>query len=179
MADQLDVNVKLGPLFTINVVNHANALSADTNSGFSVVINNPTKHMFTLGVGLKSTTYEGPPGPSGELFTTVALETLSALRLVALASGGVELVDPASIDSLTRMVGISTNASSVGSPITIKRSGMMSDPAWSWIPGQLLFCGPTGVLTTSIPTSIANRQVGVAVDTTTILINLSDLIILE
>lgn len=48
MANQLNINKELGPLFTVKVV-------ADE----------PTKQMFTLSVGLKSSTYEGPQGIQG------------------------------------------------------------------------------------------------------------------
>lgn len=46
MADQININEALGPLFTIKVTE-------------------PVKQMFTMSVGLKSTTYEGPQGPQG------------------------------------------------------------------------------------------------------------------
>ena len=65
MADQLDINEALGPLFTIKVVHYADAWDSSANPPFSVVVNEPIKQMFTLSVGLRSSSYQGPPGPTG------------------------------------------------------------------------------------------------------------------
>ena len=66
MADQLNINEALGPLFTIKVVNYSGPYSPSTNPPFEVKINRTVEQMFTLSVGLKSTTYEGPQGRQGE-----------------------------------------------------------------------------------------------------------------
>lgn len=121
----------------------------------------------------------GPPGPSGEFLASVATEAISALRVVASTSGGVDLVDPSILSSVSRIVGVSVHAAASGAALTVRRSGIMSDPAWSWTPGQPLFAGAAGVLTAVAPSSVAIRQVAVAVDATTILIDLSDLILME
>lgn len=65
MADQLDINEALGPLFTIKVIHYVNAWNANTNPPFAVLVSEPVKQMFTLSVGLKSTTYQGPQGIQG------------------------------------------------------------------------------------------------------------------
>ena len=174
---EFELKIESQPLFVVNVLPTADP---SLDSPFFLSVDTSAMNMFTLTIGeLGSSGSLGLPNSIDDVFNTTATEAISALRLVALTSGGVELVNPSSIDSLMRMVGISINAASTDSAIAIRRSGIMSDPVWTWIPGQLLFCGATGVLTTSAPTSIASRQVGVAVDPTTILINFSDLIVLE
>lgn len=57
MADQLDINEALGPLFTIKVMHYADTWDSSINPPFAVVVNEPIKQMFTLSVGLKSITY--------------------------------------------------------------------------------------------------------------------------
>lgn len=66
MADQLDINEALGPLFTIKVMHYADAWDSSINPPFAVVVNEPIKQMFNLSVGLRSSSYEGPQGPQGE-----------------------------------------------------------------------------------------------------------------
>ena len=121
----------------------------------------------------------GPAGPSSEVMTTLAVGPVSALRVVASTVIGAQVVNPSSVDSLARIIGISVNAAADGDLLTVRRMGLLSDPAWSWIAGQPIFCGLGGVLTAVAPTAVAIRQVAVAVDATTILIDPSDLILME
>lgn len=121
----------------------------------------------------------GPPGPGGTFLETVAVGPISALRVVAAGGAGAELVNPASVASMARMIGVTVNAAGNGAALTVRRSGLMTDQSWSWTPAQPIFCGAGGVLTHVAPTSVAIRQVAVAVSATTILVDLSDLVIME
>lgn len=121
----------------------------------------------------------GPAGPSGEAITTTAIGAVSALRVVASGSGGAQLVDPANVNSMALMLGVTETSAADGGALTVRRSGFMSDPSWNWTAGQPIYCGALGVLTAAPPTSVAVRQFAVAVDATTILIQPSDLILME
>jgi len=65
MVDEININELLGPLFTIKVVHYADGWNSDLNPPFSVLLSAPIKQMFTLSVGLRSSTYYGPQGPQG------------------------------------------------------------------------------------------------------------------
>lgn len=122
---------------------------------------------------------QGPQGPSAETITVPAIGAISALRVVARGLTGVEMVSPSDAAQLARTVGVTVNAAADGDLIAVRQLGLIADAGWSWTPGQPLFCGASGVLTATPPTSVAIRQIAVAVDATTILVHLSDLISME
>lgn len=122
---------------------------------------------------------QGPAGPAADLVQLTATSALSALRVVSRTAEGVALCDPAAVTSLACAVGVTTTAASHGGLIMVRQSGVMSDLAWSWTPGQPLFCGVSGVLTGTPPTAVASRQIAVAIDPTSILIQPLDLIVME
>lgn len=111
--------------------------------------------------------------------TFVAVGGISALRAVSFDGAGVSHTDPASADALAAMIGVSTSSSLAGGAAIIETDGEITDASWSWTPGDALFVGANGVLTDIAPTSIALRQVAVAVSSNTIRVDLGDLYILE
>lgn len=122
---------------------------------------------------------EGPPGPSGEVIECIAQDVISALRVVSQGSGGVVLCDPTDVNAVASIIGISVTAASLGNAIQVRKSGTLTDSSWSWVAGQPLFCTSSGVITSTAPNTTASRQVAIAIDATTILVSLTDLIILE
>ena len=122
---------------------------------------------------------QGAPGLSSDTMTLTALGAISALRVVSLSGAFAALTAPASVASLANIIGISTNAAADGGTVILRRVGQVSDPAWAWVAGLPLFCAALGVLTQTPPATVALRQIGVAVNATTVLIDLSDLILLE
>lgn len=128
---------------------------------------------------LQTAGVQGPPGLSSDTMTLTAQGAISALRVVSLSGSQGALTNPASVASLAAVVGIATIAAADGATVQVRGVGQVADPAWSWTPGLPLFCAAAGVLTQVPPATIATRQIGVAISATTILIDLSDIILLE
>lgn len=120
----------------------------------------------------------GPTGPAGDEFTRMAAAAaVSALRAVSVVANGISHTDGGSTESLALMVGISTNAASVGADVVIRRFGVAQDASWNWVPGLPLFVGVAGELTQSPPIYSSVRQVGVAITGQSVHVQLSELIV--
>jgi uncharacterized protein YgbK (DUF1537 family) len=103
-------------------------------------------------------------------------ENLSALRAVTSNAGGQAVY--ASNDTLAnaQVVGITSNAASAGTGVTIKTSGILTDANWTWTKGTV-YLGTNGALTQSAPTSGAIVvHVGRALTSTTLQIDIDTII---
>jgi hypothetical protein len=121
----------------------------------------------------------GPAGVSGGNGSTgTAVEAISALRVVSETAVGLSLANPASEQSMLSILGVSTNAASIGGTLTVTTRGMMTDPSWSWTVGSQLYVGAAGILTATPPASGVLRSVAVALGATTISVAINDPIFL-
>jgi hypothetical protein len=109
----------------------------------------------------------GPPGAQGESLVGVAGAALSGHRLVAVDGAGA-MVYATGPDA----IGLTLNAAAVGGNVTVQQGGFLSEPSWSWIPGQPVFQVGAGQLTQTIPTTGMLRQVAVALSPTKIALDL-------
>lgn len=101
-----------------------------------------------------------------QTITLNAASILSALKAIAIDGTGLAIY----ADSVTapHAVGISTTA---GTTINVQISGTVTDALWSWTPGQMLYVGTAGTLTSSAPTGGAYvLPVARALTATTVLI---------
>ncbi|ATG94675.1 DUF2190 family protein [Paracidovorax citrulli] len=130
---------------------------------------------------------QGPPGPRGEVgpaggatVSRVAGSTLSALIAAwEDAAGRVYALDKDDEDHVYLLLGITLTAADPGQPINVQRSGVITDSAWSWTPGQRIYLGLGGALTTAAPAVGFDVLIGTALSPTRLLLNLQDPIALE
>jgi hypothetical protein len=108
----------------------------------------------------------------------VASGSLSGHRIViSNPNGTVSYADAGTTSHANRVLGITTGAAAAGADITVKWSGEFSEPTWNWTPGDRIYLGLAGNLTTS-PTGVAFIQrIGHAVSPTTIFLQISEAIV--
>lgn len=114
----------------------------------------------------------GPPGPSGsEAVQRVAGADLGGHRLVrTLADGSVDYVDNTNVLHGDDTLGVTTGAALTGAPATIQTSGALTEPSWSWTPGEPIFAGTNGQLTQTPPVAAFSQVVGFAATPTSMVV---------
>lgn len=131
----------------------------------------------------------GPPGANGQDGQDGALASLVVACLASGSIGGgrvarviwdryvgyVSSDDPLLANTV---LGITTNAANYGEPIGVQYTGELQDSGWSWNAGPI-YCGINGTLTQTIPTSGFILVLGTAINSTTILINIKQPLILN
>jgi hypothetical protein len=125
----------------------------------------------------------GPPGPagpagSGLVTSFVAASALSGHRVMITSGNGTcNYASSSDTSHALKLAGISTGAAAQGSTIDLQNSGRMEEPTWNWTPEQPIFCGITGNLTQTPPTTGFQCVVAMAESATSIIIKLSEPII--
>lgn len=116
----------------------------------------------------------GPPGPPGaagaQTATLVAARDLSGHRAVAATASGADYADPDTPAHAGAVLGITTGAVLDGEQATIQTAGEMTEPSWTWTPGQTLYVGAMGQLASAPPTTGWVRPIATAITATRILI---------
>lgn len=110
-------------------------------------------------------------------FLTAARD-LSGHRVIKATPAG---ADYASCDVLTdsgAVIGISGNAALAGSLVRIQTDGDISEPSWNWIVGKPVFNGLNGLLTQTSPSVGYALVIGLAIESTTVLISVKQPIVL-
>lgn len=75
----------------------------------------------------------------------------------------------------SEVLGVTTAAAAMGALASVRTSGMMTDPSFSWTPGEPVYLGAGGALTQTPPdaaTAIIEIIIGTAVTDTTLLIRI-------
>ena len=99
-------------------------------------------------------------------------EALGGHRCVLLNAMGEAFYADCSIPAhFGRLAGITNGATAAGDSTTIIRSGVMSEPAWSWIEGAPVFLGQSGLLTQAAPNVGFQQVIGIALSPGTIFIS--------
>lgn len=111
----------------------------------------------------------GAQGPSGNQVTVTAQEALGGHR--AVTADGYH----ATPSLLDKLAGISTGAASLGDTANLQRSGLMTEPSWTWTPDAPVFVGAAGVLTQTPPSGTA-RRIAWAISATEINVDLFPII---
>jgi len=117
---------------------------------------------------------QGPAGRDGvsEGLIGIAARALSGHRAMTYdADGLVTYAQPGDI-----VAGISEHAYSAGDTVMMRHIGVVSETSWHWTAGSLIFVGPDGTLTQSIPASGAMQVLGRALAPTSILISIQPII---
>lgn len=117
----------------------------------------------------------GPPGergPAADTLDKTAAHTISGHRVVvAVAGGAVAVAEPATAGHAGRVVGITENAATAGSTVSVRHAGELVEPSWSWQVGPV-WLGEGGTLTQTAPLSVFLLQVGVATAADTLLVKI-------
>lgn len=117
---------------------------------------------------------QGPPGPAGA--STLSLTAAIAIgghRLVTTDASGHAIYADATIPTHANcVVGMSIGAAASGATVSVQSSGELSDPSFSYTPGQVLFLGSDGLVATNAPTSGFSLVIGYAETATTIFLNI-------
>lgn len=125
---------------------------------------------------------QGLPGADGNVvnvLTKIASQNLGGQRVVFQdSSTSVDYVDILDISQSLLVLGITTGAASVGANVDVQISGEMTEPSWTWIAGELVYCGANGVLTQILPIGSFLQRVGVAISPTILKVEIEEPIIL-
>lgn len=105
---------------------------------------------------------------------------LSGHRVVkTTTSGKVGYADKDTINDSSIILGITQGASVDLATAYVQYDGKMTEPSWSWTMGDQIFCGNSGVLTQTCPTTGFICQVAVPLSPTSILIEIHQPILLS
>lgn len=107
-----------------------------------------------------------------------AARPLSGHRVLKITPNGADYASSAVVSDAASVIGISVDAADTGQPIRVQTDGELSEPSWTWTVGQLIYNGVDGVLTQESTSSGYSLVVGVAIETTTILISMKQPIVL-
>lgn len=102
---------------------------------------------------------------------------LSAMRAITTNSSGEAIYADASSITTSHVLGISRAAALSGANVPVCTDGVLSDALWSWTPGPV-YLGTNGQLTQTPPSSGVLVPVGIAVDSTTLNVQIHEPLIL-
>ena len=100
--------------------------------------------------------------------TRVAGEDIGGNR--AIRSDGFYADNTDNLDLASSCIGISIGAVSTSQSISIKITGIMTEPTWSWASSSPVYLGINGVLTQTPPIAGYVQQLGIALSATELLI---------
>lgn len=116
---------------------------------------------------------QGPKGDSGDAAdvpTFEAGENLSAKRAIRVENDLAYYADGSNASQAGKALGVSVGAVSAGDTVTVRMTGMITEPTWTLTEGPV-FVGSNGQLTQSLAGLAFIQQIGVAVSATQININ--------
>ena len=73
---------------------------------------------------------------------------------------------------LGRVSGVTLHAVVAGGVVTVVRTGPIYEPSWNWVPDQAVYLADNGLLTQTPPTGFFQQVIGVAIDSTSLYVNL-------
>lgn len=117
----------------------------------------------------------GSGGASNEQVAYVAAETLSGHLAVALNDDG-ELIkaDNTNSDHIGRVIGVTTQAISLGATGYVQTYGALTEPTWTWTMGTPVYLSTNGVLTQTPPSTGFSIRIGIPEDTTTLFVRIGE-----
>lgn len=127
-----------------------------------------------MGASIIAIGMPGPPGAdgTGTSETYVAGEALGGQRVVVTNTDGEAIyADNRTAAHANAANRITIGAVAAGDDVEVRISGRMTEPSWSWTPGDIIYLGQNGLLTATPPASPAafSRVVAVAETATTIM----------
>lgn len=121
-----------------------------------------------------------PSGAGGVITTTVkASVAIGGHRAVVLNASSEAIYADKSVSSHAgRVYGITTNAAAAGGSLAVRLHGAVSDVSWTWTPNLPVFLSTTGLLTQTPPTSGFQQVLGIALNATTLFVQVREPLIL-
>lgn len=121
---------------------------------------------------------QGIPGPAGgSTVQGVSGENLGGNRVVRVSDGLYYYADSSDVTHEGSVIGITIASSVMGESVDVQTLGEMVEPSWSFTDGPV-YLGTSGTLTQTPPSGGFSLQIGVATSATSILINLTNSLIL-
>lgn len=111
-------------------------------------------------------------------FTLTASSPISAYMVVAASAGQVSIADSSNLTQLGDVVGIAAGGAATGSPVSINYSGTITHNGWTWTPRLPIFLGSNGALTQTVPTSGFAQVIATPLSANSLLVTLSQPILL-
>jgi hypothetical protein len=113
----------------------------------------------------------GDDAVSENTISAIAGENISIYRVVYIENDKVYLADKNTLTSRHKILGITIETQSINNLIDIKIAGSVTNASWNWNPGNV-YVGSNGALTQVEPTSGYIVQIGIALNQTTVLIDI-------
>lgn len=118
-------------------------------------------------------------GGSADYIEQIADGALGGHRVVKpTTSGKVGYADKATTAHAPVVLGITQGAAVDGDLIKVQYDGKMTESSWTWTVNVPIYCGASGVLTETVPTSGFVIQVGTSLSPTSILVNVRQPVVL-
>lgn len=112
----------------------------------------------------------------GNIIRRTAGQNLSGHRVISAASDGKAIYADVNTVTTSAIIGISLNAASLNDAVNIQTSGMLQHTGWSFTPQEPVFAGLNGQLTQTPPNAAYSAEIGVALSTDTLIINIHPII---
>jgi len=117
--------------------------------------------------------------PSASGVSVTAGENIQGGRAVFVAADtNAYKADKGVLAEVRGILGISPGAIMTGTTGLVKIIGPVQDPAWSWTPNGVIYCGVDGVLTQTPPATGNVRKVATAISATTLVVAVGETIAL-
>ena len=143
------------------VISHYRYIAVDTLEGEA-----PTA---SGGIPLPPPVVSTPQSSGGVTSTLIASAPISGQSVLMFDGvGGVVTANPTSPSY--QFAGLSTAATQAGQPVPILETGIMTEAGWNWQEGTVLYAGPSGTLTQTVPTTGVLQQIAVALSATSIFV---------
>lgn len=122
----------------------------------------------------------GPAGPAGgEASIYTAAVILGGHRVVYLTSSAtLDYADSTNPAHANLVIGITLDAAASGAPVSVQHDGLLIDPSFTFTVG-MVYVGTNGMMTQTPPTSGFLQVVGIAINATTLFVNLQEPIFLN
>lgn len=103
----------------------------------------------------------------------IAATNLIAFKLLTTDELGKAIyADANNISHVHSVFGVATTSAAIGNNVTVKRSGIISNSGWSWMPRQFLYLGVSGDITPN-QVGLICVPVGYAINATEISLNIN------
>jgi hypothetical protein len=112
------------------------------------------------------------------MFTSIAGTNLGGQRVVMIIGSEAFYYDATNEASIGATIGMTNGAASVGASVDVILEGIVNNPGWGLVPGDVYFIGINGLINNTPPTSGVSFRVGVAIDADNLLLKLSEEIFL-
>lgn len=116
-------------------------------------------------------------GNASTEITVNAGASIGGHRFVMLSGSSAVHFDPTNILNAGKAIGFSSNSAILGESVTVTTDGIIVNSGWGLIAGTIYYADVDGLITTVTPSSGIQQKVGIAVDSNTMNVRISEPII--